>query len=108
MTLYQMIWLAVWLTFTIGGIVAGVVKWGLRSELRRRESESDAADALLKQRQDSLAERVNDAHKRIDGMQENMKHLIHREDYVPQMTIITQKLDALSEAIARLEERIKK
>ena len=107
MSTYQIIYLALYLTLTIGGIVAGCIKFGLRSELNRHEHKSQAADALLKQRQDSLCNRVDDAHRRIDALEQALKEGVRRDDYIAAMVIVNSKLDSINAAIARLDERTK-
>ncbi len=115
MTSFEIATLALSITVPMAGVVFGAMRWALRQEFARREVQSMAGDALLAQKQTSLQHRVERAHTRLDSMEERVdtlaqemsRDLIRREDYVPAMALLNQKIDALSQGLARLEGHIK-
>ncbi len=109
MTAFELATLALTVTVPVAGVVFGAMRFALRQELARREAHSVAGDAALQQRQENLTTRVDNAHTRIDGVEQELQQLrlgaVNREEYVPAITLIQQKLDGISTAVARLEER---
>ncbi len=111
MTSFELATLALSITLPVVGTVFCAMRWALRQELARRDAQSTAGDKLLQQRQESLALRIDSAHARINGVDQETQQLrmrtVSRKEYIPALTLIQQKLDSISMAVARLEERTK-
>jgi len=108
MSVFETVELAVLIVLPVIGAIWGGLRWALRKELHHQHLVSSNEDDRIKRDQEQLGAEVKRAHERIDDLSEKMDEAVHRRDYVPAMALLNQKIDALSQAMARLEERTTK